>query len=53
VPYEGHSFRIAGYDNGPLSPAPGLGEHSYEVLSEILGMTDDDIAEAMASGAIN
>ena len=28
VPYEGHQFRIAGYDNGPRSPAPCLGEHS-------------------------
>ena len=52
VPYEGHSYRIAGYNNGPRFPAPCIGEHSYEVLSEVLGLSDDDIAEAMASGAI-
>ena len=52
VPYEGHSYRIAGYDNGPRFPAPCIGEHSYEILSEVLGLSDDEVAEAMASGAI-
>jgi benzylsuccinate CoA-transferase BbsF subunit len=52
VPYEGHQFRIAGYDNGPRLPAPCLGEHSYEVLHDILGLSDDDITEAYASGAV-
>ena len=32
VPYEGHQFRIRGYDNGPRLPAPCLGQHTYEVL---------------------
>jgi crotonobetainyl-CoA:carnitine CoA-transferase CaiB-like acyl-CoA transferase len=53
VPYEGHSYRIAGYDNGPRFAAPCLGEHSYEVLSEVLGLSDEVIAEAMANGAIS
>jgi crotonobetainyl-CoA:carnitine CoA-transferase CaiB-like acyl-CoA transferase len=52
VPYEGHSYRIAGYDNGPRFPAPCLGEHSYQVLGEILGFDDEEIARVMASGAI-
>jgi crotonobetainyl-CoA:carnitine CoA-transferase CaiB-like acyl-CoA transferase len=51
VPYEGHQYRISGYDNGPLFPAPCLGEHTYRVLSEVLGMRDDEVAEAMGSGA--
>ena len=51
VPYEGHQFKIAGYDNGPRMPAPCIGEHTYEVLSELLGMSDDEVADAMGSGA--
>jgi len=52
VPYEGHQFRIAGYDNGPLAPAPCLGEHSIQVLQEILGYSDDDLARIAASGVL-
>ena len=52
VPYEGHQFQIAGYDNGPRTPAPCLGEHSFEVLQEVLGMSDEEVAEAMAAGAV-
>jgi len=52
VAYEGHQYRISGYDNGPLSPAPCLGEHSFEVLQEVLGMEDDAIVEAMSNGAV-
>jgi crotonobetainyl-CoA:carnitine CoA-transferase CaiB-like acyl-CoA transferase len=51
VPYEGHPYKISGYDNGPRLPAPCLGEHTYQVLSELLGMSDDEVAEAMGSGA--
>ena len=51
VPYEGHQFRIAGYDNGPRFPAPCLGEHTFEVLTEVLGLDIDEAAEVMASGA--
>ena len=52
IPYEGHMFRIAGYDNGPRFPAPCLGADTYEVLTDILGMSDDEAAEALTSGAI-
>jgi benzylsuccinate CoA-transferase BbsF subunit len=52
VPYEGHQFRIHGYDNGPLAPAPCLGEHSVQVLQEVLGFSDDDLARVAASGAL-
>jgi crotonobetainyl-CoA:carnitine CoA-transferase CaiB-like acyl-CoA transferase len=51
VPSEGHQFRISGYDNGPRLPAPCLGEHTYEVLTEILGLGDDEVAEVLGSGA--
>jgi crotonobetainyl-CoA:carnitine CoA-transferase CaiB-like acyl-CoA transferase len=51
VPYEGHPYRIDGYDNGPRFPAPCLGEHTYQVLTEVLGLDDDEAAEVLASGA--
>ncbi|MDH3679780.1 MAG: CoA transferase [Acidimicrobiia bacterium] len=52
IPYAGHQYRIRGYDNGPRFAAPMLGEHTYEVLTELLGMSPDDVAEAAASGAL-
>jgi len=52
VPYEGHQFRILGYDSGPRAPAPCLGEHSVMVLQEILGYGDEDLARIAASGAL-
>jgi crotonobetainyl-CoA:carnitine CoA-transferase CaiB-like acyl-CoA transferase len=51
VPYEGHAYQIAGYDHGPRFPAPCLGEHTYQVLSEVLCLGDDEIAQVMGSGA--
>ena len=51
IPYEGHQYSIRGYDNGPRFPAPCLGEHTYEVLAEVLGLDDDEVAEVLASGA--
>lgn len=52
VPCSGHQFRIDGYDNGPRSAAPLIGGESFEVLSEALGFTPEQVAELMASGAI-
>ena len=52
IPYEGHQFRIAGYENGPRFPAPCLGEHTIQVLTEILGYGDEDLARLAASDAL-
>ena len=51
IPYEGHQFSIRGYDNGPRFAAPCLGEHTYQVLTEVLGLDDDEVADAMSGGA--
>ena len=51
VPYEGHQYNILGYDNGPRFPAPCLGEHTYQVLTDVLGLDDDEVARVLASGA--
>ncbi|MCP3985597.1 MAG: CoA transferase [bacterium] len=50
--YAGHQFRIRGYDSGPRTAAPTLGQHSFEVLSELLGVDPEEIAGLMAEGAI-
>jgi len=52
IPYTGHQFCIQGYDSGPRSPAPLLGQHNEFVLKELLGMTDEDMIEAVIAGAI-
>jgi len=52
IPYSGHEFRIRGYDSGPRLPAPCLGQHNEQVMREILGMTDDEMAEVLAAGAV-
>ncbi len=53
IPYAGHQYRISGYDSGPRGPAPCIGEHSYEVLTDYLGLSPEEVAEAFASGAIS
>jgi benzylsuccinate CoA-transferase BbsF subunit len=52
VPYAGHQYKIRGYDHGPRTAAPMLGEHTYEVLSELLGMSPDEIAQVASEGAL-
>jgi len=52
IPYSGHQFRIRGYESEPRFPAPLLGQHNELVLRDILGMTDEEITEALAAGAI-
>jgi len=52
VPYEGHQFRIAGYDNGPRFAAPCLGEHTWDVLTEVLGLEEGAAAELLALGGV-
>lgn len=51
VPYEGHQYMISGYDNGPRMPAPCLGEHTFDVLTDVLGMSVDQATEILISGA--
>jgi crotonobetainyl-CoA:carnitine CoA-transferase CaiB-like acyl-CoA transferase len=52
IPYAGHQYRISGYNNGPRFAAPALGQHSFEVLSEMLGLTDEEIGSAFAEGIV-
>ena len=52
VPYAGHQYSIDNYDHGPRSAAPLLGEHTFDVLAELLGLDADEIAEIAISGAL-
>lgn len=52
IPYAGHQFSVEGHDHGPRSAAPLLGQHTYEVLTEFLGLSPDEVAEAAAAGAL-
>lgn len=44
------SFRIDSMRPGPWRPAPLLGEHTHAICKEILGMSDEEIAELTAKG---
>ena len=44
-------FEIVGADVKPRGPAPKTGQHTLEVLRE-LGLSDDELAELAASGAL-
>lgn len=52
VPYAGPAARIAGCPAGARARDPLFNEHTVEVLSETLGMSDEEIAAGFASGAI-
>ena len=52
IPYSGHEFRIRGYESGPRFPAPCLGQHNEQVMREILGMTEEEMVEVLAAGAV-
>ena len=44
-------FRFDGERRRDLAPPPALGEHTREVLTELLGCTDDRLDELTAGGA--
>jgi crotonobetainyl-CoA:carnitine CoA-transferase CaiB-like acyl-CoA transferase len=52
APYAGPAGRIDGHDAGARDRDPMFNEHTVEVLSVTLGMSDDEIAAGFASGAI-
>jgi len=60
VPHEvyGHTwaeqfgFRLSRSDGTPRRPGPLWGEHSFEILSELLGYDGDQIAELVIAGVL-
>ncbi len=50
--YERNGVRISGAPCGYLAPSPTLGQHTDEVLNEVLSLGDAEIARLRESGAI-
>lgn len=50
--YDGPPFRLSKTPGVLRSPAPLLGQHNEQVCKEILGMTDEEIAEAIIEQAL-
>jgi crotonobetainyl-CoA:carnitine CoA-transferase CaiB-like acyl-CoA transferase len=48
----GSPIRMSGAAPVPAEPAPLLGEHTRSVLSDVLGMTDDEIDALHSDGVL-
>ena len=49
---EGPAFHATGMPEPIVAPAPGLGEHTREIATSLLGLSDDDIDKLIADGAL-
>jgi crotonobetainyl-CoA:carnitine CoA-transferase CaiB-like acyl-CoA transferase len=52
IPIEGTRFQLSRTPAPPLRAAPTLGQHAYEILTELLGYDADRIADLAASAAL-
>jgi formyl-CoA transferase len=50
--FERSGFRISNLDGGYRSPGPKLGEHNEGVLGEVLGLSNERIAELIEEDVI-
>lgn len=50
--HDGAPFRLSRTPGSLRTPAPCLGEHNEYVCKDLLGMTDDEIAEALVEQAL-
>jgi crotonobetainyl-CoA:carnitine CoA-transferase CaiB-like acyl-CoA transferase len=50
--YQGLPLHVSGVDLGPRRAAPTFGQHTDEVLHDLLGMTDDAVAALRAQGVV-
>ncbi len=50
--YDGPPFKLSKTPGELRSPAPLLGQHTEYVCKEILGLSDEEIAELMIAGAL-
>ncbi len=51
--YDGLSFKLSGTPGRLRSPAPLIGQHNDYVLRKLLGMDDEEVAEAAEAGALD
>ena len=52
TPYASFPARFDGSFVGWRRPSPTLGQHNDEVLTELLGLSEDELAELRESGVI-
>ena len=52
VHYDGPVSILSATPHAPTHAGPPIGQHTFEVLHELLGYTDDEIAELAAAGAL-
>jgi benzylsuccinate CoA-transferase BbsF subunit len=52
VPYDGMQAQLSGTPGRLRKAAPCVGEDTYEVLETILGMSEDEIADLLATEAV-
>ena len=50
--YERFAFRLSESPSGPDAPAPLLGQHNELVVKDVLGCTDDEIADMIIEGVL-
>ena len=50
--YKTYPFRFSGFPAAHRRPAPLLGEHNRELLSELLGLGEDELDDLEAAGEI-
>ncbi|HXG42424.1 MAG TPA: CoA transferase [Dehalococcoidia bacterium] len=50
--YDGPGFRLSETPGGPRGPAPLLGQHTEYVCKQVLGLSDDEIADLVAEGVL-
>ncbi len=51
--YDGPTVKLHETPGYLASPAPLFGEHTYEVATDVLGYTDEEVAELTASGVLS
>lgn len=49
----GNPIKLSGVADGPDRQVPWLGEHTAEVLSQVLGMTDPELDALVADGVVS
>ncbi len=52
IAFEGPAFRATGMPDVRITQAPKLGEHTREIARDALGLSEAEIDEAIASGAL-
>lgn len=52
VPQPGNPVKLSETDEQPMTPPPTLGQHTNNILKELLGISDDDLMQLRSNGVI-